>query len=226
MRRHLVLLCAVACRTVKLGASRTCSSLHGPYCNHLPQALKLPSHFDALLDDTIPETKRQLLLKRVRKQEIFASSNDQPDFAQQSLELKETNSLNAEEPPIMFAAALSDDDVDLSMKKMNGKQLKDFMLNILKQLIQAAKLFPTLSDSFALDELRLLVEDLEKLSDYSSYKFQILDDAMKQTLQDRFANDQGFGLQSVISKLGLIKKPKARLKVFETIIYYCQLADE
>ncbi|KAL0591246.1 hypothetical protein ABG067_001277 [Albugo candida] len=167
-----------------------------------------------------------LLLKRLKKQELFSSIHGESDIVQHQLELKDNFLHDKENFSILLATKANDHGNESSNIKMDGKQLKAFILNIFQQLIKAVEEFSPIFNFIAFDDLQLLVEDLTKLENYSSYSFQILDSTAKQKIQKRYKNNEGFVLQSVVSKLENISKPKARLRLFETIVFYLQLADE
>ncbi|KAG3094501.1 hypothetical protein PI124_g17165 [Phytophthora idaei] len=178
----------------------TCSSLNGPFCEGFGSGFAVP-----------PPHARQNLDVDVEELAVIES--------EKNLKIEKVLKQYELQAAIREAAALEEDE-DI------GDELKEFFETALDEVLLSVEAALQELSPNAAQGVRTTVHQLKALKDYSTYKFQRLDESQLASIRHKFANHRLMELQQTFERLVIAGDAQDRQLALETAVFLFQLAQE
>ncbi|GMF65619.1 unnamed protein product [Phytophthora lilii] len=182
------------------------------------------------------ETAKTLKIEKVLKQyELQAAASEADALEQQEIVLDiemlmdESMALLSEleddddKSPMTGAFAFSSANGAFELlERMDGDELKTALDEVLRSVEAALQ---DMSPDAA-QGVRTTARQLQAMKDYSTYKFQRLDESQLASIRYKFANHRLVELQQTFERLVIARNAQDRQLAFETAVFLFQLAQE
>ncbi|KAI9999237.1 hypothetical protein PInf_004057 [Phytophthora infestans] len=112
------------------------------------------------------------------------------------------------------------------LERMDGDELKEFFETALDEVLLSVEAALQELSPGAAQGVRTSVRQLKALKDYSTYKFQRLDESQLANIRYKFANHRLVELQQTFESLVIARDAQDRQLAFETAVFLFQLAQE
>ncbi|KAF4035614.1 hypothetical protein GN244_ATG12278 [Phytophthora infestans] len=225
----------------------TCSSLNGPFCDGFGYGFTVPpSHARQILDVDVEElalleSEKNLKIEKVLKQyelqdainEAAALEEEEDIILDIEMLLDESiallNELDEDEDTSPMAGAFAFSSANGAfevLERMDGDELKEFFETALDEVLLSVEAALQELSPGAAQGVRTSVRQLKALKDYSTYKFQRLDESQLANIRYKFANHRLVELQQTFESLVIAGDAQDRQLAFETAVFLFQLAQE
>ncbi|ETI36345.1 hypothetical protein F441_17401 [Phytophthora nicotianae CJ01A1] len=225
----------------------TCSSLNGPFCEGLGPGFAVPPpHARQNLDIDVEElavieSEKNLKVEKVLKQyelqaaisEAAALEEEEDIILDIEMLLDESiallNELEEDDDTSPMAGAFAFSSANGAfelLERMDGDELKEFFETALDEVLLSVEAALQELSPNAAQGVRTSLRQLKALKDYSTYKFQRLDESQLASIRHKFANHRLVELQQTFERLVIAGDAQDRQLAFETAVFLFQLAQE
>ncbi|KAG6955930.1 hypothetical protein JG688_00011673 [Phytophthora aleatoria] len=225
----------------------TCSSLNGPFCEGFGSGFAVPppharQNLDVDVEElAVIESEKNLKIEKVLKQyelqaaisEAAALEEDEDIILDIEMLLDESiallNELEEDDNTSPMAGAFAFSSANGAfelLERMDGDELKEFFETALDEVLLSVEAALQELSPNAAQGVRTTVHQLKALKDYSTYKFQRLDESQLASIRHKFANHRLMELQQTFERVVIAGDAQDRQLALETAVFLFQLAQE